>query len=156
MAAGRCRLPSRRTLMSTENDAASRLELLLADIRDVFIKEGAVERGAEISSAAVVKALVAIEGRPWAERGKNGKLGKPLTQVKLAHMLKPLAIVPNQLEVVRGYKLWQFEEAFSRYLPSERGLSSRRVQDLAEWYSHQAYWHYSKNALDAGALDADL
>jgi hypothetical protein len=58
--------------------------------------------------------------------------------------------------VVRGYKLWQFEEAFSRYLPPEPGLSSRRVQDLAEWYSHQAYWNYSKNALDAGALDADL
>jgi len=47
-------------------------------------------------------------------------------------------------------------QAFSRYLPSERGLSSRRVQELAEWCSHQAYWHYSKNALDAGALDAEL
>jgi hypothetical protein len=35
-----------------------------------------VARGAEISSADMVKALVAIEGRPWAERGKNGKRGK--------------------------------------------------------------------------------
>jgi hypothetical protein len=144
--------------MGTENDDASRLKLLLADIRDVFIKEGAVERGAEISSADLVKALVAIEGRPWAEMGKNGKRGKPLTQFKLAHMLKPLAIASGHIGSVRGYKLWQFEEAFLRHLPSERGLilSSRRVQELAEWCSHQAYWHYSKNALDAGALAADL
>src|SRR5215510_8541977 len=84
--------------MGTENDAASRLELLLADIRDVFIKEGAVERGAEISSADIIKALVAIEGRPWAERGKNGKRGNPLTQTKLAQMLKPLAIAPDHLD----------------------------------------------------------
>jgi hypothetical protein len=38
----------------------------------------------------------------------------------------------------------------------ERNLSSRRVQEHADWYSDQAYWHYSKNALDAGALDAEL
>jgi hypothetical protein len=38
----------------------------------------------------------------------------------------------------------------------ERGLSSRRVQEHADWYSNQAYWHYNKNALDAGALDAEL
>jgi hypothetical protein len=38
----------------------------------------------------------------------------------------------------------------------ERGLSSRRIQEHADWYSDQAYWHYSKNALAAGALDAEL
>jgi len=141
--------------MSTENDDAARLKLLLGDIRDAFAKRD----GAKIASADLVKELIAIEGRPWAERGKNGKRGKPLTTMKLAQMLKPLAIAPDHLgsgASVRGYKLWQFEEAFSRYLPPERGLSSRRVQELAEWYSHQAYWNYSKNALDAGALDADL
>src|SRR5262249_27366356 len=139
--------------MSTENDDASRLKLLLADIRDAFAKEG----GVEISSSAVVKALVAIEGRAWGK--PLGKRGKPLTQFKLAHMLKPLAIASGHIGSearVRGYKLWQFEEAFSRYLPPERSLSSRRIQELAEWCSHQAYWPYSKNALDAGALAADL
>jgi len=143
------------------------LRLLLADIRDAFAKEGgapvanmfAEKVAVEIASADMVKALIAIEGRPWAERGKNGKRGKPLTPKKLAQMLKPLAIAPDHLgsgTSVRGYKLWQFEEAFSRYLPPERSLSSRRIQELAEWCSHQAYWHYSKNALDAGALDAEL
>src|SRR5262245_8666871 len=116
--------------MSGKSDDAARLKLLLADIRDAFAKRD----GAEISSADLVKELIAIEGRPWAERGKNGKRGKPLTQFKLAHMLKPLAIAPDHLSSgtsVRGYRLWQFEEAFLRHLPSEQGLSSRRVQELA-------------------------
>jgi hypothetical protein len=68
-------------------------------------------------------ALVAIEGRPWAEMGKSGK---PLTQNRLARTLKPLAIAPDHIDPktrVRGYKLSQFEEAFSRYLPSE-GVST--------------------------------
>jgi hypothetical protein len=38
----------------------------------------------------------------------------------------------------------------------EQSLSSRRVQELAAWYVDQAYWHYSPNALAAGALDAEL
>ncbi|HZD29398.1 MAG TPA: hypothetical protein VE251_11985, partial [Xanthobacteraceae bacterium] len=38
----------------------------------------------EITSADLVKALVAIEGRPWAELGKSRR---PLTQNKLARML---------------------------------------------------------------------
>lgn len=143
---------ARMLVMGRENDDAARLKLLLADIRDAFAKTG----GAEISSADLVNTLIAIEGRPWGAMRRRYRRAKRLTQVKLAHMLRPLAIVSNQLDVVRGYKLWQFEEAFSRYLPPEPGLSSRRVQELAEWYSHQAYWHYSKNALDAGALDADL
>src|SRR5262249_54324994 len=85
--------------------------------------------------------------------------GKPLTQFKLAHMLKPLAIASGHIGSearVRGYKLWQFEEAFSRYLPPERSLSSLRVRELAEWYDDQAYRHYSPTALAAGALDAEL
>src|SRR5262245_25823079 len=155
------------SFMSTESDDAARLKLLLADIRDAFAKEGeapvanmfAEKVNVEIASADLVKELIAIEGRPWAAMGRRYRRAKPLTQVKLAHMLKPLAIVTGHIGSearVRGYKLWQFEEAFSRYLPPERSLSSRRVQDLAEWYSHQAYWNYSKNALDVGALDADL
>ena len=38
----------------------------------------------------------------------------------------------------------------------ERRLSSRRVQEHARWYSDEAYWHYSPNAIAAGALDAAL
>src|SRR5262249_31633123 len=74
---------------------------------------------------------------------------------------------------VRGYKVWQFAEAFERYLPPEgvctpvhqaanmgngveRGLSDRRIHELANWYRDQEYWRFSPNALAAGALDAEL
>jgi hypothetical protein len=177
--------------MGTESDDAARLELLLVDIRDAFAKEG---EAPAIASADLVKALVAIEGRPWAEMGKNGK---PLTQNKLARMLKPLGIGPDKIgpedKRLNGYKRERFKDAFARYLPpeeaskpdsrterdemgtserfqsgqpeppvtastngGEQSLSSRRVQELADWYSDQAYWHYSPNALAAGALDAEL
>ena len=98
-----------------EGDEASRLELLLADIRT--IAKGKVQ----MASADLVKELVASEGRPWAEMGKAGK---PLTQNKLARMLKPLGIVPENIYVgdekrPKGYVFKHFEEAFTRYLPPE-------------------------------------
>jgi len=149
-----------------QGNDASQLKLLLADIRDAF------GEALEIASADLVKALVTIEGRPW------GKNGKPLTQKKLAQMLKPLGIAPNRIGPEnarqRGYKLWAFEEVFACLPPEgvsdrksvqnaantgnggERGLSSRRIHELADWYSDRAYWHYSPNALAAGALDAAL
>ena len=98
-----------------EGDEASRLELLLADIRT--IAKGKVQ----MASADLVKELVASEGRPWAEMGKAGK---PLTQNKLARMLKPLGIAPENIYVgdekrPKGYVFKHFEEAFTRYLPPE-------------------------------------
>jgi Protein of unknown function (DUF3631) len=125
---------------NAEGDDASRLELLLGDIRDAFAEEGeapvanmfAEKVDVEIASADLVKELVAIEGRPWAEMGKSGK---PLTQAKLARMLKPLGIPPGNIGEekarVRGYKLTQFEEAFERYLPSEGDSKCTGAQNAA-------------------------
>src|SRR5262249_33554610 len=62
-------------------DGGEQLEMLLEDIRAVFPPEGRdPEKKDEISSATLVEKLVALEGRPWAEIGKNDK---PLTQNKL-------------------------------------------------------------------------
>ena len=232
---------------SADDHDASRLELLLGDIRDVF-------KEIEMSSADLVKGLVAIEGRPWAELGKSRK---PLSQNRLARTLKPLGIAPKNVGPedarVRGYILADFKEAFERYLVpegasqppirperdeigtsdiskphslgngcadvkcekpnndgllggcavakgvagekmhaarsksddlpytgpvvavpdlppetldehgvsvtastngGEPGLSSRRIQALADWYADKAYYQYS--AIDAGDLDAEL
>ena len=57
--------------MGTKTADAAQLELLLADIRDVFAKES---EAPAIASADLVKTLVALDGRPWAEMGKTGKL----------------------------------------------------------------------------------
>jgi putative DNA primase/helicase len=103
-------------------DEASLIELLLGDIRDIFAKreENRVEPVDRIPSADLVEALVGIEGRPWAELGRNRK---PLTQNGLARRLKPLAITSENIrigdKVPKGYLLVWFQEAFSRYLGSE-------------------------------------
>jgi hypothetical protein len=97
-------------------DETSRLEMLLGDIRNIFREQDNVE----ISSADLVKALVAIEGRPWAELGKARK---PLTQNRLARMLKPLSIAPQHIgqDRTRGYVFDHFLDAFARYLAPEGG-----------------------------------
>ena len=43
-------------------------------------------------SADLVKDLIALEGRPWAEMGRARKA---LNQNRLARMLKPLGIAPD-------------------------------------------------------------
>jgi putative DNA primase/helicase len=104
-------------------DDSSRLELLLGDIRT--IRKGKTE----MPSDDLVKALVAIESHPWAEMGKSGK---PLTQNRLARMLRPVSITTENIrvqvgdrggkmveKVVKGYVFKHFEDAFARYLPPE-------------------------------------
>jgi putative DNA primase/helicase len=114
-------------------DQASELEMLLGDIRDGFAAKGETVRdifGAErveITSAALVKFLVGLEGRPWAEMGKAAK---PLTQNRLARLLKALPnIKPGDVGPKnargKGYKLDQFEDAFERYLAPEGGSQPR-------------------------------
>jgi putative DNA primase/helicase len=97
-------------------DEASRVELLLGDIRTIFTNR-ALDR---IPSAILAEALADMEGRPWAEYGRSEK---PITPGKLARLLKPLAIVPENIrvgdKVPKGYLLERFKETFARYLPPE-------------------------------------
>jgi putative DNA primase/helicase len=92
-------------------DEASWVELLLGDIRHTFGEQTGM------SSAELVKVLVEIEGRPWAELGRTRK---PLTQNRLAQMLRPLAITSENIrigdKVLKGYLRERFSEAFERYL----------------------------------------
>jgi hypothetical protein len=64
-------------------------------------------------------ALVAIEGRPWAE----WKAGKPLSANGLARLLAPFGIAPATIRTAagtpKGYQFAQFEDAFARYLPGD-------------------------------------
>jgi hypothetical protein len=69
-----------------------------------------------------VRALVAIEGHPWAEFGRDGK---PITQNRLARLLKSYKIGPKTIrfgpgpeDTAKGYKLAQFSDVFARYLPA--------------------------------------
>jgi hypothetical protein len=124
--------------IAAADDDAARLELLLGDIRVSFAERGTKVQdmfGGEqliISSARLVKVLVGLDGRPWAELGKARK---PLTQNGLARMLKPLGIGPDFVGPegarARGYKHSQFREAFERYLPLEGDSNRASVQSPA-------------------------
>jgi hypothetical protein len=98
-------------------DQAKRVGLL-ADIREVFDGKPESERKAEIKSAALVAALVAMEGHPWAE---YGRAKKPLSTNSLARMLADDHISPDTIRfadgLAKGYRRGQFDDAFARYLP---------------------------------------
>jgi putative DNA primase/helicase len=101
------------TLAGAVEDDQSTGVLLLGDIRDIFGARG-VDR---IASAELVEALVAIEGRPWAEwRG-----GKPITTTGLARLLRPFGLTPENVRIAervpKGYLRERFAEAWERYLP---------------------------------------
>jgi Protein of unknown function (DUF3631) len=112
----RARLALEAARAAAEDDSTR--AQLLADIRTIFAERG-IDR---LPSGALVDALVAIEGRPWAE----WKAGKPLSQNGLARLLKPLKIAPDNVrvgdKVPKGYYLVQFEDAFRRYLKQEGGF----------------------------------
>jgi putative DNA primase/helicase len=87
---------------------------LLIDIHAVFTTD-------KIKSETLVERLVALEGHEWAEYGPNGK---PITQNKLARLLKPYKIRPKSIrfgpakeDTAKGYELAQFSDVFERYLP---------------------------------------
>lgn len=87
---------------------------LLADIAAIFDREDTDK----LPSVKLADLLVAIEGRPWAEWGRQRK---PISPNQLANLLHPFGISPQVIrignETPRGYLLEQFLEQFDRYLP---------------------------------------
>jgi hypothetical protein len=95
------------TASGTTDDESAGV-LALRDIEAIF-----GERKADrLSSTDLVDAMVAIEGRPWAEwRG-----GKPITPNGLARVLKAFGIVPITIRIgaktPKGYRLADFGDVF--------------------------------------------
>ena len=99
----------------TGRDDQSVRELLLADIRAIFAERG-LDR---LPSAELVEALVAIEGRPWAE----WRTSKPISANGVARLLARFNIIPETIRVSdrtpKGYQRARFDDAFLRYLPHD-------------------------------------
>jgi Protein of unknown function (DUF3631) len=113
---------------------------LLGDIRQLFLDafpvghaiykpgvDGRPSDGPRLSSADMVRRLLAIEDRPY---GSLGKAQRPLTQHELGRALREFRIRPGAVRpfnsktvVVRGYYLRQFEDAFARYLSTPEKTS---------------------------------
>jgi putative DNA primase/helicase len=70
----------------------------------------------QVSSNALAMFLNSLEGRPWSE----WKGGKAITQKAIANLLAPFEIAPVEKrvghQVLRGYQIEQFEDAFARYV----------------------------------------
>jgi hypothetical protein len=86
---------------------------LLGDISAAFTAKNTDK----IFSAQLCEELAAIEGRPWAEWGRQRK---PISMNQLATQLRRFSVSPHQIrigeETGRGYELADFKDAFSRYL----------------------------------------
>ena len=116
-----------RTIAETMTDQAdgddqSLKTILLEDVRSVFGTKG-VDK---LPSADLVEALSEMKDRPWPELGRAAK---PITQNKLAGLLKDFGIRPGNVwagsKPLKGYGLGQFEDAFRRYLPDPSAQTAR-------------------------------
>jgi putative DNA primase/helicase len=102
-----------KILSTTAEDDGDRRELLLADLHNIFMEQG---QPAFITTADLLKALIALEGSPWGDLN-----GRELSKQRLAAMLRPFGIKPTIRRegygTARGYELAAFSDAFARYLP---------------------------------------
>jgi len=115
-----------RTLVGTvgEVDAAAPVQLL-ADLRDLF----ATTAADKLATAAIIRHLIRLEERAWAEYAE----GRPLTPRHLAQLLVGFRIKAKQIRqgaaTRKGYLRSDFTDAFRRYLPpgpSDAGVTGGR------------------------------
>ncbi len=100
---------------------------LLGDILHVFD----VWRADRLASEVMVEALTSLLDRPWPEVNR----GRPLTQNRLAKLLKPFGISSRQgcpPDNKRGYFREDFEEPWERYLPDGGTQSARALESLQD------------------------
>jgi len=94
-------------------DSSVRVQLL-ADIKMLFAERGVTR----LPSVIIVEHLASLEARPWPE----WRHGKPITARQLARLLSAFGISPGTVRdgnnTPKGYKLSQFADTFSRYIPS--------------------------------------
>ena len=100
--------------ITSEGTDKSRKVQLLADIRSLFDQK----KTDRLPSEKIEWELGQMEDRPWPGYRK----GWPITKHQIARLLAPFGIRPKQLWIdqnkTRGYERADFEDAFSRYLPT--------------------------------------
>lgn len=107
-------------VLHAANEIANTAELeedlegdLLTDLQELV----ALQSGANIQSATLVKELGKMAHRPWIHVNH----GKALTESGLAQMLKPFGARPLKYRdgkvTLRGYVVCQLQQIFRRYLP---------------------------------------
>lgn len=96
---------------------------LLADIQQIFREENKEK----LPSKVLVKKLISMEERPWEEYQR----GKPLTQNRLAQLLKDFDVHTRQAKVgaknLKHYFRVDLEPLFERYLKKESTLAPSEI-----------------------------
>ena len=109
-------------LSGTPDDTAPGVQLFAA-VREIF-----QANDDKIGSGELAEELCKREEEPWAE----WRRGKPITATGIAGLLKPFGIRPRNVWVgkscLKGYRLEDFEDAFSPLYPLFRTARSARIQ----------------------------
>ena len=122
--------------LSGEEDSSTRVRLL-ADIRDIFEREGRDR----LPSVAICDALARMEDRPWPEWKKTGR---PITTAALARQLAHFKIKPEGIRIgdktPKGYKINQFGDTFTRYLGDSpfQSATPQQINDSAAYSPNQS------------------
>ena len=98
---------------------------LLTDLREVF------GDAKEMFTEAVLAHLLSLVEAPWSDLR-----GKPLDPHRMAKLLKPYGVKPDQLrvggDVRKGYRRADLEDAWLRYLPAEGAKTDKALASSAE------------------------
>jgi putative DNA primase/helicase len=110
-----------------DDDRSSRAQALLGDARGIFERRQ-LDR---LTTKELLKELVGLDGRPWADYGR----GKGLSAHQMAAILRRFAIQPRNMRVgtsvVKGYVVEDFADAFARYLgPANRYAATSAEKPL--------------------------
>jgi len=122
-----------------EADLAAPVQLL-ADLQNLFVTIPADK----VATAAILRYLVTLEDRPWADYAQ----GLPLTPRQLARLLAGFNIKARQIRQGRvtrkGYMRVDFTDTFRRYLPSETPTHPHGIADLASPPNRNAAGDYCR------------
>jgi putative DNA primase/helicase len=115
----RARLAAKVISLDNTMEEESAAIMCLADVAQIF----ADTKKDALSSEEVLRALLALDERPWREwRKSRGGDRQPMTKNSMARLLKPFGIKPEQIrppngQNFRGYKAEPVREAKLRYVP---------------------------------------
>jgi hypothetical protein len=119
-------------LAGTDRDDDAIGVMVLEDIRQIFEDDGSEK----LFSENLVKALHALEERPWSEWGQQRK---PMSKTQLAGLLRPFDIRPTTVDITsikaKGYHKADFVDAWERYLsplpaqPAPRSVTPLQVSN---------------------------
>lgn len=107
--------------LSSDRDDVDDESLGIVLLRDIQTALGTDPR---LTTAQLIERLLQIELAPWQDM-----YGKPINGRRLAKLLRPFGIKPHRDRVGSVYVASSFEDAWSRYLPSESATPATTATD---------------------------